>query len=417
MTVAIRLENVSKKFTLKRSRPRSWQEVLLGLVNQKQPTKQPQDIFWVLKDASFAIKQGETVGLIGANGTGKSTLLKLLANIIRPTCGRIEVNGRVSALLEVGSGFHPDLTGRENIFLNGAILGLSRSEIRHRLDEIIAFSELEQFIDLPVKHYSSGMYVRLGFSVAVHVQPTILLIDEVLAVGDAAFQRKCIEQIDQLRQEGTTILFVSHSPDLIAKICQRVIWLQEGRVVADGAVESVIKQYLWHTFEHSSVSTAGHLAQQWGTGEVKIERVCLLDKNGAERNTFVTGEPFTIEIHYQAFRRIERPIFGLGIHRSDGMHVTGPNTRFGGLEIPWIEGKGVVRYKVPSLPLLEGTYHISVSSHDWEDIKMFDFHDHLYTFQVFYMAGERYGAISLNGAWSWDSYNNGKNSDRPQLTE
>lgn len=407
MTTAIRLENVSKKFVLKRSRPRSWQETLLGLV-RKQHIPEQQDIFWVLKNASFVIKQGETVGLIGANGTGKSTLLKLLANIIRPTSGRIEVNGRVSALLEVGSGFHPDLTGRENIYLNGAILGLSRSEVRRRLDEIIAFSELQQSIDLPVKHYSSGMYVRLGFSVAVHVQPTILLIDEVLAVGDASFQRKCIEQIDQLQQEGITILFVSHSPDLIAKICRRAIWLDEGQVIADGPVDSVIKQYLWHTFEHSTVSGARKTEKQWGSGEVKIERVCLLDKNGAERTAFITGEPLTVELHYHALRRIERPIFGLGIHRSDGVHVTGPNTRFGGLDIPWIEGKGVVRYKVPALPLLEGTYHVSVSSHDWEDIKMFDFHDHLYTFQVFYLAGERYGAISLNGAWSWDSYNNGK---------
>jgi lipopolysaccharide transport system ATP-binding protein len=404
MAVVIRLENVSKKFSLERYRPRSWQEMLFSRVSKKHAAETGK-VFWVLKNASFEIQQGETVGLIGPNGTGKSTLLKLLANIIRPTTGRIEINGRISALLEVGSGFHPDLTGRENIHLNGAILGLNKAEVERKLDEIIAFAELEQFIDMPVKHYSSGMYVRLGFAVAVHVQPTILLIDEVLAVGDAAFQRKCIERIDQLRQQGVTILFVSHSPELIGKICQRAIWLKEGQVTADGPVESVVKQYMWHAIEQSSITSKGTSEQQWGSGEVKIERVCLLDKNGAERATFVTGEPLIVELQYQAFQRIERPVFGLAIHRNDGMHVTGPNTRFAGLEIPWIEGRGIVRYKISSLPLLEGTYHISVSSHDWEDIKMFDYHDRRYSFRVLCMVGERYGAVSLNGAWSWDNFN------------
>lgn len=404
MAVVIRLENVSKKFSLERYRPRSWQEMLFSRVSKKHAAETGK-VFWVLKNASFEIQQGETVGLIGPNGTGKSTLLKLLANIIRPTTGRIEINGRISALLEVGSGFHPDLTGRENIHLNGAILGLNKAEVERKLDEIIAFAELEQFIDMPVKHYSSGMYVRLGFAVAVHVQPTILLIDEVLAVGDAAFQRKCIERIDQLRQQGVTILFVSHSPELIGKICQRAIWLKEGQVTADGPVESVVKQYMWHAIEQSSITSKGTSEQQWGSGEVKIERVCLLDKNGAERATFVTGEPLIVELQYQAFQRIERPVFGLAIHRNDGMHVTGPNTRFAGLEIPWIEGRGIVRYKISSLPLLEGTYHMSVSSHDWEDIKMFDYHDRRYSFRVLCMVGERYGAVSLNGAWSWDNFN------------
>ncbi|RLC75531.1 MAG: ABC transporter ATP-binding protein, partial [Chloroflexi bacterium] len=202
MSLAIRFENVSKKFNLHHERKRSFQELALGLFRRDNGSREE---FWALRDVDFNVEQGETVGLIGPNGAGKSTALKLVSRIIEPTSGRIKVNGRVGALLELGAGFHPDLTGRENIYLNGSILGLGRAEIERKLDDIIAFAELERFIDVPVKHYSSGMYVRLGFSVAVHTDPEVLLVDEVLAVGDAAFQRKCLERIDRMRSEGVTV--------------------------------------------------------------------------------------------------------------------------------------------------------------------------------------------------------------------
>jgi len=400
MNTAIRFDRVSKCFILRRERPRSFQELALNLLHGRGNGR--REDFWALRDVDFTVEKGEMVGLIGPNGAGKSTVLKLISRIIEPTSGQIAVNGRLSALLELGAGFHPDLTGRENIYLNGSILGLSRTQIRRRLDDIIAFAELERFIDVPVKHYSSGMYVRLGFSVAVHTDPEILLVDEVLAVGDATFQRKCLERIDQMQQEGITILLVSHDLDAVRSVCHRAIWLEKGRVLADGLAEAVVQQYMWHSYEEGTAALAENEGQRWGTHKVKIEQVRLVDGKGRKRQTFATGEPLVIEIHYKAHRRVERPVFGLAIHRGDGIHLTGPNTRFAGLEIPWIEGRGVIRYTVPALPLLQGIYYLSVSSHNWEDTEMFDYHDRLYSFHILPSHKERYGMLTLQGCWSWD---------------
>ena len=399
MSVAIRFEKVSKKFTLHHERARSFQELALHLFRRDRRSREE---FWALRDVSFAVERGETVGLIGPNGAGKSTVLKLVSRIIEPTSGRIEVNGRVGALLELGAGFHPDLTGRENIYLNGSILGLSRAEIRRKLDEIVAFAELERFIDVPVKHYSSGMYVRLGFSVAVHTDPEILLVDEVLAVGDAAFQRKCLERIDDLRRQGVTILFVSHSPEVVQSICSRAVWLDQGRLVTDGPADMVVARYLDHTWaaQDGRLQTADGGGRRWGSGRVRITAVRLLDGEEKERHQFRTGEPLVVEIRYRASERVERPVFGLAIHRSDGVHITGPNTRFAGYEIPWVEGEGVVRYIVPALPLLEGLYYLSVAVHDWEEREMYDYHDRLYPLRVLSSGGERYGIITLQGRWA-----------------
>jgi lipopolysaccharide transport system ATP-binding protein len=398
MTMAIRFENVSKQFVLRPERHRSFQDVFIHRFRHKGTKSQ----FWALRDVSLKIERGESVGIIGANGSGKSTTLKLISRIIRPTSGRITVVGRLSALLELGAGFHPDLTGRENIYLNGSLLGLSRREMARKLEDIVAFANLGQFIDIPVRNYSSGMYVRLGFSVAIHTEPEILLVDEVLAVGDAAFQRKCLERIGQLRREGVTILFVSHSLDIVQRVCQRAIWIDGGRVRADDVAETVIRQYTWQSYVEDTVSVDGGLTRRWGSGEVTIEQVSLTDLAGRERNGFGTGEPFVVKISYTASRPIERPVFGLAIHRSDGAHVTGPNTQFAGYEIPYIEGEGTIEYTVPSLPLLEGTYYLSVAVRDWEDLQIFDYHDRLYPFQVFQTNGERYGFITLKGGWSWN---------------
>ena len=402
--MAIRFDGVSKKFTLRRQRPRSFQELTVNLARRGGGAREE---FWALRDVSFTVDQGETVGLIGANGAGKSTALKLVARIIEPTKGQIEVNGRVGALLELGAGFHPDLTGRENIYLNGSILGLKRREIERKLDSIIAFAELERFIDVPVKHYSSGMYVRLGFSVAVHTAPEILLVDEVLAVGDAAFRRKCMGRINHLREQGVTILLVSHNPEAVRDVCRRALWLEDGLLVSDGGAESVVTRYLDRSW--AAEDSAGEMGEvedrHWGSGDVRIVRVRLLDDCGQERQLFHSGEPLTVEMRYLAPRRVDCPVFGLAIHRNDGTHITGPNTHFAGLDIPSIAGEGTVRYEIPCLPLLEGAYYVSVAVHNWEDTRMYDYHDRLYPFRVRPSQGERFGIITLGGAWSWDGDN------------
>ncbi len=248
--LAVCFEQVSKKFSLQRENVRSLQELFIGLWrHQYRRVKEKQEWFWVLKDINFEIRAGETVGFIGINGAGKSTLLKLISQVLYPTQGRIEVNGKIGALLEVGTGFHPDMTGRENIYLNGSILGLARTDIDQKLDQIIDFAEIGKFIDVPVKHYSSGMYLRLGFSVIINTDPDILLIDEVLSVGDASFQRKCMDRIYKLKERGTTILFVSHSPGSVEQLCQRAIWLDQGKIVADGEAYEVIMDYSRHFYE------------------------------------------------------------------------------------------------------------------------------------------------------------------------
>lgn len=406
MQPVIEFNHVSKRFALQRETSTT---LLQGLLRRfRRPAPSPQDgVFWALRDASFQIEAGETVGIIGANGGGKSTTLKLISRVLEPTSGRVTVRGRVGALLELGAGFHPDLTGRENIYLNGSLLGLSRAEIERSLDAIIAFAELERFIDVPVKHYSSGMYVRLGFAVAVHTSPDILLVDEVLAVGDATFQRKSLERILELKRNGTTIVFVSHSAEQVRALCQRAIWLDEGRVVADDLADVVLTRYMARSWaeeaEREQAKTSSAAAEEehrWGTRRVTIERVRLLNGAGEEAYNFQTGEPFTLEMTYHAPERVEKPVFGMAIFRSDGVHVTGPNTQFAGVDIPAIEGHGIVRYTIPALPLLEGVYHICVAVHNWDDSEMYDYHDRLYNFRVL-PGRERYGIITIvNGTWS-----------------
>jgi lipopolysaccharide transport system ATP-binding protein len=372
---------------------------------------------------TFEIEHGETVGIIGPNGAGKSTVLKLISRIVEPTSGEIEVNGRVGALLELGAGFHPDLSGRENIYLNGSILGLNRREIDCKLGEIISFAQLDRFIDMPVKHYSSGMRMRLGFSIAAHIDPDILLVDEVLAVGDESFQRKCLDRIHDLREGGTTILFVSHGIASVARLCHRAIWLDEGELVIDGLARDVTEGYLAdvnkkdrerleeEAAQEASSSVDGSARSESppggakqrvrsGSGEIQILDVVLLGEGGDRKEVFTSGEELTIRLLFEAAERIEAPVFGVAIHRDDNLHVTGPNTKISDCHIPAVEGRGHLDFVIPSLPLTAGRYELSVSAYDQTVTHKYDYHHRAFAFSVQpKSAWDTLGVMCLSGHW------------------
>ena len=402
VTTAICFDNISKRFILRKEKPRSFQEVVVGLIRKRRPPEE----FWALQDVSFEVQHGEAMGLIGPNGAGKSTVLKLISRIIEPTSGHIEVNGRVAALLELGAGFHPDLTGRENIFLNGSILGLSRQEIKKRFERIVEFSGIEHFVDVPVRHYSSGMQVRLGFSIATAVDPDILLIDEVLAVGDQAFQARCLQRIEEMRRKGTTLLFVSHNANLVRRLCNRTVRLENGRIHSQGDTGEVITGYLrdMSSEQKNGVALddlgAPRPNQRWGSGLVEIVGVRFLDAQGQDRTEFRTGETFVARITYLAHQRVEKPAFGVALHRSDGMHVTGPDTATTGFEIDHIEGEGTIEYIIDHLPLLPGEYQFTATVYDHYSIHPYDHHHRMYTFQVKPgMVRESEGVVYIPCSW------------------
>ena len=398
----IELRHVSRSFDKHRNRARSLQERFIRAFTRQ---KMEYSKFWPLHDVSFAVHQGECVGVIGPNGSGKSTLLKVIAGILPPTSGDMIVSGRVCSLLELGAGFHPDLTGRENIYLNGSIYGLRRSDIDGRIDQIINYAELGEFIDTQVKHYSSGMYVRLGFAVAIHTNPDLLLVDEVLAVGDANFQHKCMNSIFSFRDQGGTLLFVSHDLATIQRICNTAIWLEDGYIQAIGQPVDVVMAYTEHMARKETASESGpatpSAAHRWGSGKVRISRLQLCDANGDEAQQFYAGHPMVVRMHFAIADGVSRPIFGLAIHTGSGIHVTGPNTEFGGAELPTLTGTGVLEYRIPALPLLAGEYLLSVAVVSHNDTETYDYHDRLYSFHV--IAGhaqERYGLIALGGSWN-----------------
>jgi lipopolysaccharide transport system ATP-binding protein len=311
--------------------------------------------FWALRDVSFDVNPGDRVGIIGRNGAGKSTLLKILSRITEPTEGRVRLRGRVASLLEVGTGFHPELTGRENIFLNSAVLGMTKAEIRKKFDEIVEFAEVEKFLDTPVKRYSSGMYVRLAFAVAAHLEPEILVVDEVLAVGDAAFQRKCLGKMEDVAsQEGRTVLFVSHNMAAIQTLCRRAIWLEGGRVEQDGESEPVINAYGKH-LQNSNGFTATLKSLD---GDIEVEQIQLLDEKGQATSVYSPGSPITIEIRYHAKQSVHRPYLWIGI-RSQFGSLFGASMLLDGARPGVLEGRGTIRCTFHSLPLLPNqTYRV-----------------------------------------------------------
>jgi len=348
---------------------------------------------------------GQCFGIVGRNGSGKSTILKLIARILRPTDGRILVRGRVSALLELGAGFHHDLTGRENIFLNASLLGLEEAEVRARYDDIVAFSELGDFIEMPVKHYSSGMYMRLGFSVAIHMRPDVLIVDEILAVGDQAFQTKCLDAIMELRRRGVTIIVVSHNLNVMRTLCTHLLWVDQGVTRAVGPAEEIAQLYQAYSYEREEVQRAGDIPARGGSGEVLVTAVRFLNAQGQETQTFQTGEAMTIEMEYMAHKPVDNPEFGLAILRQDGVHVNGPNTKLAGIDLGVLEGSGVVCYQIERLPLLPARYQVTTAVHDGRTHFCYDYHKEAYAFRI--VPGgttELEGLIAMPATWNWQSY-------------
>lgn len=380
MAPAIRFNNVSKKFNLDITRPRSLQEIFVE--RRVQPES---DVFWALRDVSFTIEPGERVGLVGTNGSGKSTLLKLMSRVLRPTSGTIETHGRVAGLLELGTGFHPDLTGRENIYLNASILGLKRSETERRIDDIIDFADIGPFIDIQVRNYSSGMVVRLGFAITTALDPEVLLIDEVLAVGDADFQRKCITRLEDLQRQGVTLVLVSHGMAQVQQLCQRAIWISHGHLVTDGEVEAVAGRYLDSVAPSAAKRRAPQVETQgnrWGTFQAEITQVEVLNAAGERPGHFKTGDFMRLRMHYHAPTRIEQPTFGLAFYRRDGVHVNGPNSASEGYPLAAIEGRGYMDYIVEHLPLNAGVYELTVALYNRDSTLAYDHQHRLISLEV-----------------------------------
>jgi ABC-type polysaccharide/polyol phosphate transport system ATPase subunit len=379
---------------------------------------QPEETFPALRGVSFSVPKGSTYGVIGRNGSGKSTLLKCVAGITRPNEGRITVDGRISALIELGAGFHPEISGRENVFINGIMLGLSKREIQRRFDEIVEFAELKEFIDAPVKTYSSGMYMRLGFAVAINVDPDVLLIDEVLAVGDQAFTVKCLDKFAEFRRRNKTILLVTHSLDLVEKFCDRALWLDKGMTLAEGEPRRVVAAYLQNVAEAEEAELAkteavkiaavrdgeppSHVAPaanqpsdvvntpadmfqategRWGSREVEITEVTLHAQSGESTHLFQSGDAMEVRLKTRAHQPLKDFVFGVGMFNAEGICCYGTNTNIEELEPSELSGEGEIRFRIDSLDLVEGTYKIDVAAHRLDGYA-YDYHRLLYTFRV-----------------------------------
>ncbi|MEX0817405.1 MAG: ABC transporter ATP-binding protein [Gaiellales bacterium] len=390
---AVRVEGVSRRFRVR-------EEPTLTLRDLLVRRRRPMHEVWALRDVSFGIEPGEAVGLIGRNGSGKTTLLRLVAGIFAPTSGTVAAGGSVSSLLELGAGFHPDFTGRENVYLNGAIHGLKRSYIRERMDEIVGFAELERFIDLPVRTYSAGMYMRLGFSIATHLQPDVLLLDEVFAVGDEAFQRKCFEKVFEFKRSGGTMVFVSHDAAAVERLCDRAILLNEGRVEVDGPTPEALARY--HRLlaaEHDPAERTAGL-REWGSGEIRVARVTLKGADGEERQKFVSGEPFGVEIVLAAETDVPAPVVSLELRDAVGTLLGGASQRVE--EEGWGSGAGERKllFELDRLPLAEGRFALGVVVSDASGERLYHHLDAAAELLVRPEGPGTRGLVLLDGRWS-----------------
>ena len=410
---AIEVKDVRKKFKVYYDKGSQLKERILFRKRNRYEER------WVLNGISFNVKKGEAIGLIGHNGCGKSTTLKLLTRIMYPDSGYINMRGRVSSLIELGAGFHPDMSGRENIYTNASIFGLTKKEIDERLDDIIAFSEMEPYLDNPVRTYSSGMYMRLAFSVAINVNADILLIDEILAVGDINFQAKCFNKLREIKAEGTTIVIVSHSLGQIEQICDRTIWIHDGKIKAEGKPRDIHPQYMdfmgqqrqeisgkeTARQEEKSGKKAGERTEEkdgddkkrWGNGYARIRQINMLDARGKRQKTFVTGSKIVIEMDYTVSRTVKNAVFGIGIFTRDGKQCYGTNTRIDQLQEFDLEKDGVMRITLDKVNLLPGVYLLDVAIES--DVgNPVDYFREAYTLEMYSAIGD-VGMVRLDHTW------------------
>ena len=394
--VAVQAERVAKRFRRQTVQPSTTLKSAIVDFLRGRKVAELASTFQALNDVTFAVPRGHTLGIIGRNGSGKSTLLKLLAGIYRPDRGKIVVHGKVGGLLELGAGFHPEFSGRENILINGIVLGLSKREVRQKLDDIIRFAELEAFIDEPVKTYSLGMYMRLGFSVAVHADPDVLLIDEILAVGDEGFVQKCYAKLAAFRRRGKTIILASHDLSTVSRWCDMVVWLEDGRVQVQGMPQRVIDLYRQHiAAQEAEVAIGEHLriakevsqaqaeetSNRWGSREVEIVSVKMLHTSGQERYVYQSGEPVRVVIHYRVHRPVPDTVFGIALIRSDGLWCYGTNTAIEDIPLPPLGEEGSIEVLLEHLDFIAGTYYLDVAVHAMDGYP-YDYHHGLYSFTV-----------------------------------
>lgn len=378
--IAVKLDHVSKKFCpqLRRSMVYGLTDIgrnIFGMGTNSDKLRKGE--FWAVNDVSLELRRGETLGLIGPNGSGKSTILKMLNGIYMPDKGRIEIKGKVGALIEVGAGFHPMLSGRDNIYINGAILGMSKKEIDKRFDSIVEFADIGDFLNAPVKSYSSGMYVRLGFAVAVHCEPDVLLIDEVLAVGDRAFTSKCYQKLNDMKQKkAMATVLVSHDLFLVEKFCDKAIFLNNGVVKKQGKIRETLQSYQ-STINQLLLqqSKKDALVPKARTTEVKIVNAILVSEDGKEQRSFSYGDTVGVRIEYEAIQTIESPRFLIAIRRYDGELVAMFAPHLDGIETPDIRGKGIVDCRIPNLPILANTYYVNVQIDDKAGMGTYDWWD------------------------------------------
>ena len=354
--------------------------------------------FWALREIDFEITRGEVVGIIGRNGAGKSTLLKILSRITEPSEGRVEIKGRVASLLEVGTGFHPELTGRENIYLNGSILGMARAEIRRKFDEIVAFAEVERFLDTPVKRYSSGMHVRLAFSVAAHLEPEILIVDEVLAVGDAAFQEKCIGKMNAVaKSDGRTVLFVSHNMSVIQQLCKRCILLRDGQIRETGEPSVVVGNYLSSSRQESNVDIR-NWSDRKGSGEARVVRLTITDDTGSPTSVFPLGSNVCFHLETEFYEALVDPCFGVVIHASSGEPILDLQSAHHGLRVGRVDGRVRIQGTFPKIGLYPGTYFVTPWITDAAVQRSIDFVRMCCSIEVIPKPGD-FGDLRLDPLW------------------
>jgi ABC-type polysaccharide/polyol phosphate transport system ATPase subunit len=369
-TAAIRVDGVGKRFRRYAERPTSLKERVIRWRTTSQD-------FWAVRDVSIEVQEGQTLGLIGPNGSGKTTLLKVIAGILRPNEGTVTTRGRIAALLALGAGFHVELTGRENVYLNASILGLSKAQTARLFDDIVAFAELEEFIDTQVKFYSSGMYVRLGFAVAVHVDPAILLVDEVLAVGDEGFQRKCLDRVAAFQREGRTIVFVTHAVDQVLRVCDRAVMLEHGAIRSAGDPKEVVREF-------RLVMAKKDLAYGWdsGTKEIEIVSASVFGADGQGREWYAPGDELTIQMDLRANASVEDPVASFAIHDQRNQLVFGTNSDWRNVRWPRFEGKHRVQFVLKTLPFVEGRYYVTLGVHARDASRVYHVQEQHYSFAI-----------------------------------